>query len=218
MLKVFIHKNDPNFATSSVISFKEGGPGPVTGFHAVVPAAEVAKTKEAMRMGTGEFPESAAQLLKLDRKFLIWSKFSDGTLVPYAGVNYYKQLARLNGGYAKVQKNVRLFMLPGTDHCSITGVGPNSFDSLSAIEDWVEKGKAPEALKASVADHQFSPGAPKAAALKSPDWTMPLCKFPEEARYSGHGDPKDGANWSCRATDTRLLKVGPSGREAGVAQ
>ena len=218
MLKYFIHADDPGFKTSSVVSFREGGPGPVTGFHTVVPAAEVAKAREAMKTGTGEFPESTAGLIKLDRKFLIWNNFSDGTLIPYTAVNYYKQLAKLHGGYARLQKNVRLFMLPGTDHCSITGVGPNSFDSLTAIEDWVEKGKAPEALKVSVADHQFSPGAPKAAALKSPNWTMPLCKFPEMARYSGQGDVKDGANWTCPVQDKGLLKVGPSGREAGVVE
>jgi hypothetical protein len=109
-------------------------------------------------------------------------------------------------------------MLPGTDHCSITGVGPNSFDVLGAIEDWVEQGKAPDALIATVADHQFSPGAPKAAALKTPNWTMPLCRFPEMARYSGKGDVKDGANWSCPANDTRLLQIGESGRQAGVVE
>ena len=218
VLKIFVHHNDPSFAPSSIFSFKEGGAGPVTGFHAVVPAAEVEKAKQSMGMGTGEFPESAATLIKLQRKFLIWNNFSDGTLIPYTAVNYYKQLAKLQGGYAKLQKNVRLFMLPGTDHCSITGVGPNSFDALGAMEDWVEKGKAPDALIATVADHQFSPGAPKAVALKTPNWTMPLCKFPEMARYSGKGDVKDGANWRCPANDTGLLQIGESGRQAGVIE
>ena len=216
MLKLFVHKNDPAYTPASIYTFKEGGPGPVSGFHAVVPAAEVAKSRKEMWLGTGEYPESADGLLKLDRKLLIWSNLSDGTLVPYTATNYYKQLAALHGGYAKLQKNVRLFDLPGTDHCGITGIGPNSFDPLSAMEDWVEKGKAPEALKVSVADHQFSPGAAKSVAMKSPDWTMPLCKFPEMARYRGKGDLKDGANWSCQASDARMLKVGPSGREAGV--
>jgi feruloyl esterase len=69
---------------------------------------------------------------------------------------------------------------------------------------------------ANVADRQFSPGLPKAAALQYPGWTMPLCKFPAMARYSGKGEIKDGANWSCPANDTRLLTVGESGRQGGV--
>ena len=47
---------------------------------------------------------------------------------------------------------------------------------------------------------------------------MPLCKFPEMARYGGQGDVKDGANWTCPVQDKGLLKVGPSGREAGVVE
>lgn len=218
ILKLFVHKNDPNFTPSSLFTFDEGGSGQVTGFHAVVAASEVAKAKEAMWMGTGEFPESTAKLIELNRKFLIWNNFSDATLVPFTAVNYYKRLAKLNGGYAKVQKNVRLFMLPGTDHCSITGIGPNGFDALSALENWVEKGTGPDALKASVADHQFTPGAPKSAAMKTPDWTMPLCKFPEMARYTGKGNVQDAANWSCPANDTRMLTVGESGRQAGIVK
>jgi hypothetical protein len=40
-LKVFIHKNDPDFFTRSLISFEAGGPGTVTGYPIVVPGAEV---------------------------------------------------------------------------------------------------------------------------------------------------------------------------------
>ena len=45
---------------------------------------------------------------------------------------------------------------------------------------------------------------------------MPLCKFPEMAHYSGKGDVKEAANWSCPAKDTSMLKVGESGTQAGV--
>jgi feruloyl esterase len=150
VLKIFVHSDDPNFSPSSLFAFKEGGPGAVTGFHAVVASAEVDKAKQMMSPGTGEFPEAAQKLIQLDRKFLIWNNFSDGTLIPFTAVNYYKKLAKLQGGYARLQKNIRLFVLPGTDHCSITGIGPNSFDALTAMEDWVEKGKAPDALQAGV--------------------------------------------------------------------
>ena len=45
---------------------------------------------------------------------------------------------------------------------------------------------------------------------------MPLCAFPAMARYKGVGDLRDGANWTCPAGDTRMLRIGESGLRAGV--
>jgi hypothetical protein len=45
---------------------------------------------------------------------------------------------------------------------------------------------------------------------------MPLCKFPEEATYSGSGDVNLAANWTCDANDTRMLQVGSNGTAAGA--
>jgi hypothetical protein len=45
---------------------------------------------------------------------------------------------------------------------------------------------------------------------------MPLCKFPEEARYLGSGDVNLAANWTCNANDTRMLRVGSDGAVAGA--
>ena len=215
-LKIFVHHNDPAYSVPSVFNFRYGGPGPVKGYHAVVTSSEVAAARDALSAGVGTFPENADRLMASNTKLMMWHNFSDERLTPYMSTNWYKLLARNHGGYAKVQQKARLFMLPGTAHCSITGIGPNSFDAISAMENWVEQGKAPEALRVGVADHQFTPGAAKAPALKSPNWTMPLCKFPEMASYSGHGDKQDAKNWSCKASDTRLLQVGISGREAGA--
>lgn len=216
MLKIMVHLNDPNYAIAPSFSFRYGGPGPVSGFHIVASSAEAAAVRDALGAGAGHIQDNTGRLMASPTKLMIWHNFSDEKLTPFNSTNWYKQLARDHGGYASVQNKVRLFMLPGTAHCSITGIAPNSFDAMSAMENWVEKGQAPEALQASVADHQFTPGAPKAPALLTPNYTMPLCKFPEMARYSGHGDTHDGANWSCKANDTRLLQVGASGREAGV--
>lgn len=213
-LKVFVHKNDPKFSSRSIVSFRSGGPGNVTGYRAVVPRTEVARAMAAGRMGIGHFPENAARLIKLNRKFLIWHNFSDEKLTPYMSINYYKQLAKMHGGYARLQNNVRLFMIPGSSHCSMSGVGPNNFDALTAIENWVEKGQAPDALPAAL----YDPKSPMIDRSKKPVWTMPLCNFPEMARYSGQGDVRDAKNWSCPSGDTSMLKVGESGRRAGVIE
>lgn len=213
-MKVFIHENDPGFFTRSLFTYAAGGPGPVNAFRAVVPAAEVSKALSMARMGIGHFPENAATLIKQDRKFLIWHNFNDEKLSPYMSINYYKRLAKLHGGYEELQKNVRLFMLPGTAHCSGGGVpvGPGSFDALTAIENWVEKGLAPDALLATL----YQPTAYSVDFSKPLGRTMPLCKFPTMARYSGKGDVNDAANWSCPPDDQSLLKIGESGRQAGV--
>jgi feruloyl esterase len=211
-LKVFTHKNDPDFFSRSVISFKSGGPGQVTAYHAVAQRAEVDRAMAAGREGMGQFSDSSDQLIKLNRKFLIWHNLSDEKLPAGSSINYYTQLAKRHGGYAKLQKNVRLFAIPGSGHCSMSGVGPNNFDALEAMENWVEKDQAPDALPARL----YSQNSPLVDPSKTPLRTMPLCKFPEMARFKGKGDVMDGANWSCPTGDKRMLKVGDSGKQAGI--
>ncbi|HEY6100331.1 MAG TPA: tannase/feruloyl esterase family alpha/beta hydrolase, partial [Anaeromyxobacter sp.] len=91
-------------------------------------------------------------------------------------------------------------------HCG-GGSGPNVFDTLSALESWVEKGHAPEVITAV----HFTGNDP----TKGIDRSMPLCKFPTQATYDGSGDPKSAASWSCRP-NRKLLRVGPNGRQAGL--
>ena len=46
---------------------------------------------------------------------------------------------------------------------------------------------------------------------------MPLCKFPEKARYMGSGDPKNAGTWTCGPKDQSLLSSdGPNGVAAGA--
>jgi feruloyl esterase len=221
VMKIFVHKNDPNYQLSSSIKFGAGGSGRITNFHTIAPQADYALAESEARMGIGAHPGSAATLIKQNRKLLIWANFSDEKLTPYMSLNYYKQLAKLYGGYTKLQNNVRLFLLPGTGHCSMNGCGPTSFDAISAMEDWVEKGRAPDALIATQFATRSSGNAqmpPSADRSKPPVRTMPLCKFPEMAHYSGQGDVMDAATWSCPANDKSMLKVGESGRQAGVIE
>jgi feruloyl esterase len=215
-IKVFAHHNDPAFKTRSILTYREGGPGPITAFRTVVPQAEVARAMAAGRLGIGHFPENYAKLIRQNRKLLIWHNLSDEKLTPYMSINLYKQLAARYGGFAKLQKDVRLFGLPGTAHCSGGGlpVGPGSFDAISAMENWVEKGAAPDALLATL----YQPTPISADYSKPLGRTMPLCKFPEMARYNGAGDVKDAANWSCPSGDRSMLTLGESGRRAGVIE
>jgi feruloyl esterase len=115
-----------------------------------------------------------------------------GKLILYAGgydsamynflSYYYNQVAKQTGGSSKTQKWFRLFMVPGMNHCS-GGPGPNTFDMLTALEDWVEHHKAPDRI---IASHVTSGNV---------DRTRPLCPYPQVARWNGNGGT-DGINYA----------------------
>ncbi|HYM21839.1 MAG TPA: tannase/feruloyl esterase family alpha/beta hydrolase, partial [Vicinamibacterales bacterium] len=84
---------------------------------------------------------------------------------------------------------MRLFMVPGMGHCN-GGDGTDAFDMQSAIERWVEQGKAPDRIEASHATP--SPGG-------RVDRMRPLCPYPQEAVYKGSGSIDEAASFECRA-------------------
>jgi feruloyl esterase len=100
------------------------------------------------------------------------------------GVTYYESIVETHG--KKARDFARLFMVPGMSHCA-GGVGPDRNDAVTAVIDWVEKGKAPERLVASKVTN--------GAVVR----TRPLCPYPQVARYRGQGSIDDAANFSCVA-------------------
>jgi len=156
--------------------------------------------------GDGASPQRLHEFIRHDGKLLMFHGFSDPALPPFRTISYYEDLAQIHGGYEHLQKNVRLFMVPGMQHCG-GGPGPNFFDTLTALENWRENGTAPDAITAA----HYTGNNPAMGV----DRTMPLCKFPEEAQYSGSGAYNNGANWSCTA-NRKLLEVGADGAAAGL--
>lgn len=169
-------------------------------------AASVDLFRQRTRAGNGDDPAKLAQFIAKGNKLLIYHGFSDPALAPYRTMKFYEDLAAAGGGYDKVGRNVRLFMVPNMQHCGL-GSGPNVFDTLSALEDWVEQGKAPDAIQA----RHFTDNNPKQPV----DRMMPLCPFPAAATYKGQGDVTDAANWSCSA-NRKMLEVGKAGIGAGL--
>jgi feruloyl esterase len=119
-------------------------------------------------------------------KLILYHGWSDPLIPPANTIKYYEQVVAHMGGAAKTTGHVRLFMAPGMGHCS-GGEGPDTFDKVKALEDWVERGKAPARLDAS---HSSSGRV---------DRTRPLCPYPQVARYSGTGSIDDAANFTCKA-------------------
>ena len=119
-------------------------------------------------------------------KLLLYHGWNDGAIAPQNTINYYNTVADAMGGSAKVQDSMRLFMAPGMDHC-YGGDGPFDFDTIAALEQWAEKGNAPDRI---VAGHLLK-GSPK------PDRTRPLCPYPQVAKYKGSGGTDEASNFVC---------------------
>ena len=62
--------------------------------------------------------------------------------------------------FLKAADNVRLFLEPGMGHCG-GGEGPNVFDKVSALEQWVELKKAPDVMIASWCGKNGRPVGPR---------------------------------------------------------
>ncbi len=117
-------------------------------------------------------------------KLILYHGWSDNLIAPLNSVHYFESVEAKLGGLEKTGESVRLFMAPGMSHCG-GGDGPNSFDMLTPMEQWVEQGKAPESV---VATHRTGGRV---------DRTRPWCPYPQVAEYKGSGSTDDAANFVC---------------------
>ena len=119
-------------------------------------------------------------------KLLMTYGWADTILQPMMGVNYFEQAVAKNG--PGTTDFFRLFMVPGMAHCG-NGIGTDRFDAMTALINWVEKGKAPDSIRAArVVNNQ---------EVRS----RPICPYPQVARYSGQGSIDDAVNFSCAKPD-----------------
>jgi hypothetical protein len=117
-------------------------------------------------------------------KLIMTYGWADPVLQPLVGVHYYEQAMSRNG--PDTPQFFRLFMVPGMSHCG-GGVATDRYDAVTALVDWVEKGKAPQSLRA-------------ARVVNNKEVrSRPLCPYPQVARYQGHGSIDDAANFRCAA-------------------
>ncbi len=118
-------------------------------------------------------------------KLLMYHGWSDPQIATLATINYYKNVVDTLGGSSQTSDSVRLFLEPGMGHCR-GGEGPNVFDKVGALEQWVENGKAPERI---IASHSTNGKI---------DRTRPLCPYPQVAKYKGTGSIDDAGNFACQ--------------------
>jgi feruloyl esterase len=119
-------------------------------------------------------------------KLIQYHGWSDPQISPGNSSQYYTRVQALLGGAGKAHGSYRLFMAPGMAHCG-GGEGPDTFDMVGALEQWVEQGKAPDQILASHSTNGIV------------DRTRPLCPYPQVAVYKGTGSTDEAANFVCRA-------------------
>jgi feruloyl esterase len=118
-------------------------------------------------------------------KLLMYHGWADPQITPLNATAYYEQVVKTSRGSANISNSYRLFMAPGMAHCG-GGEGPNEFDKIGALEQWVEKGKAPDQI---IASHS------KNGVV---DRTRPLCPYPQVATYKGSGSIDEAASFACK--------------------
>jgi len=86
-------------------------------------------------------------------------------------------------GAASVASFLRFYEVPGYGHGS--GAFNVSWDSVAALEEWVERGIAPTAQTA------------RDANASQNNRTRPLCEYPTWPKYNGTGDINLAASYAC---------------------
>jgi feruloyl esterase len=123
-------------------------------------------------------------------KLILYHGWCDAAIPGQAVIDYYNSVVKKMGAKA-TGAFVRLFMVPGMQHCG-AGAGPNNFGQggapkgdpaaniAAALEQWVEKGTAPEMIVAA-----------------KPGRTRPLCAYPKTAKYKGAGSTDAAGSFEC---------------------
>ncbi|MEW2489098.1 DUF6351 family protein [Streptomyces sp. NPDC048411] len=114
-------------------------------------------------------------------KLLTWHGQQDQLIPTQGTVSYREQVERKMGGTKRVDDFYRLFLAPGTAHCGLNG----QTDDLGALRAWVEHGKAPRTLTATLTNSSGE------------QVIRDLCAYPKVSRYMGHGDPAVAGSFRC---------------------
>jgi feruloyl esterase len=134
-------------------------------------------------------------------KLILWNGAEDLTVQPEISVAYYQGVQKELG--AKTTDSfMRLFLIPGFGHCE-GGEIPFQFELLTPLMAWTELHRAPAMILAGKAAAEGPSGPalyggphyPLASANQPNLFNRPIYPFPNVARYSGKGAPKDASSY-----------------------
>lgn len=117
-------------------------------------------------------------------KLLMFHGWADPQIPPSNSVAYFREVLEKAGQRAN-GASIALYMQPGVSHCW-GGDGPDTFDSVAAIDEWMATGRAPARILA------------LQTTGSQPDRTRPLCPYPQRATYKGKGSLDSADNFICR--------------------
>jgi len=106
--------------------------------------------------------------------FIGWVNYHN----PKQLIEYYEEAVK-DMGAERAADSLRLFTIPGRFEETM-------FDKVKLVEDWVERGRAPEENLVSYCD--------AAGRLQR---TRPLCAYPKLSKYKGTGSTDDASNFIC---------------------
>ena len=115
-------------------------------------------------------------------RLILLHGLADEVVSPNSTIEYYQRVVTTVGATA-VNQGVRFYTVPGMGHG--TGVFIPAWDSLAALENWVEKGVAP------------ATGMAYDTVAGTFGRTRPLCQYPAWPKYKGSGSMDAAVNYSC---------------------
>jgi feruloyl esterase len=133
-------------------------------------------------------------------RLILYHGWNDPAISALNTIDYFNDVVSRMGG-SETNAFARLYMLPGVQHCG-GGPGPDSFglgggakdaqhNVAVALEQWVEKGTAPDVIVATKSEGSDP--------VKNAKMMRPLCPYPQTAKYKGQGDTNDASNFVCIA-------------------
>lgn len=140
----------------------------------------------------------------LGGKLIMYHGWADPLVNPRNSIDYLRSVAASgrgegeddDDGFARRTRGfIRLFMAPGMTHCA-GGPGLNTFDTLTALERWVEEGEAPDKLIASHTALAF-PDNVMSATPPAGDFSRPLCPWPQVAHLTARGNKTEAGSFVC---------------------
>jgi feruloyl esterase len=125
-------------------------------------------------------------------KLLMYHGWADPQVTPLNSVTYFNEVLHTAGESSR-GKSIQLYMEPGMNHCR-GGEGPDTFDAVGELEQWVQTGNAPARI---IASHSTESVV---------DRTRPLCPYPQVATYKGTGSIDAAENFRCEAEAPQAAK------------
>ncbi|HSV35741.1 MAG TPA: tannase/feruloyl esterase family alpha/beta hydrolase [Ramlibacter sp.] len=174
----------------------DGGLGYQLGFNMDTDAPKIfAKTavfkESAMDFMTPPNPTQLTTLKSRGGKLIVYHGTADPVFSPDDSIAWYNAVTV---GDSAAASYARLFLVPGMNHCS-GGPATDRFNMLPVLENWVERGVAPDTVLAAV-----NPADPDVVAKGWPaSRTRPLCAFPKQAILkTGATDLESAASFACQ--------------------